>query len=583
MADQHEAPPPHQHHQLINGHTSPNPHVPDDLPGRGGMPGRRLARAPTVKVLSSQIGGDDDAPLPYTADPFDLCWEDIKLLAHKLYLFPVIFYPWSRHPDDETYLQRGNIISLLWQVLLTLYQLVFILSLPLCFWMPLSAFLIYVAVSILICVPIWMRVNGRKRLLKSDPRIASASRHRDEHWVFINGVAVGKYWLQANIDRLARIFRRQVTGVHNPTNGLIFDLIQCMIERNFSYSTQDVRDAYKVVKEALLDPSRKKIVLILHSQGGIQGSLMVDWLLAELPDDILRKVEVYTLGCAANHFNNPHRHLGSDRQEGQPPTANEKAIRYIEHYANDGDMVAQWGVLYFTRVPNRFMGRLFERQGTGHLLNQHYLNYMFPLGPDGRVLENNDFMDEPVVFDEEEIGGLDTDREGLENLWRLRLRVPAHIHSHIHPQPHSRSSSCSSSSDSNNSDSTPPSPKHPSILPPLPLPLKSSSPSSTDTNHLVAPSPAPNAAVVVVNGDSSPVVPASFSSNPDNKITGSRQNSASANSGAVIDIDIDAPQPSQSEDERRRAHRQQQRQNRGPRVKDFSRLWQYRNGRSPRD
>ncbi|KAK8162964.1 hypothetical protein BKA80DRAFT_274150 [Phyllosticta citrichinensis] len=571
MADQHDAPPHRQHqHQIngqTNGHASPKPHVPDDFSGAGGMPGRRLARAPTVKVLSSQIGGDDDAPLPYTADPFDLCWEDIKLLAHKLYLFPVIFYPWSRHPDDETYLQRGNVVSLLWQVFLTLYQLVFILSLPLCFWMPLSAFLIYVGLSVLICVPIWMRVNGRKRLLKSDPRIASASRHRDEHWVFINGVAVGKYWLQANIDRLARIFRRQVTGVHNPTNGLIFDLIQCMIERNFSYSTQDVRDAYKVVKEALLDPSRKKIVLILHSQGGIQGSLMVDWLLAELPDNILRKVEVYSLGCAANHFNNPHRHLSTNKQEGQPPTANEKAIRYIEHYANDGDMVAQWGVLYFTRVPNRFMGRLFERQGTGHLLNQHYLNYMFPLGPDGRVLENNNFMDEPVVFDAEELGGLDTDREGLENLWRLHLRVPAHIHSHIHPHSRSRSSSCSSS-DSNNS-TTPPSPAQSSIplLPP------------TSDTLLIAPQ---TSAAVVVNGDSSPVVPPSLS-NPDNKITGSRQNSASSGGGgAVIDIDIDGTD-ADDEQRRHRAHAHRQRQNCGPRVKDFSRLWQYRNGRSPRD
>lgn len=227
-------------------------------------------------------------------------------------------------------------------------------------------------------------------------------------WIF------RRYWLQANLNRLARIFGRPVTGIHNKTNGLIFDLFQCMIERNFNYSTQDIRDAYKLVKEALMDDKRKKVVLILHSQGGIQGSLMIDWLLAELPDDILRKLEVYTFGNAANHFNNPHK-TTSDLKESQSSGSSrrsEKAIRYIEHYANDEDMVARWGVLHFTHIPNRFMGRLFQRKGSGHLLNQHYLNYMFPLGPDNRALDKNDFMETEIDLDHDE---LDDDREGLED------------------------------------------------------------------------------------------------------------------------------------------------------------------------
>lgn len=49
----------------------------------------------------------------------------------------------------------------------------------------------------------------------------------------------------------------------------------------------------------------------MHSQGSIQGSLMLDWLLQELPQDLLSKLEIYTFGNAANHFNNPHRHLSS--------------------------------------------------------------------------------------------------------------------------------------------------------------------------------------------------------------------------------------------------------------------------------
>jgi hypothetical protein len=71
----------------------------------------------------------------------------------------------------------------------------------------------------------------------------------------------------------------------------------------------------------------------------------------------------------------------------------DNAIRYIEHYADSDDFVARWGVLNFTSMKNRYMGRVFTRPGTGHLLNQHYLDNMFPLGPDQRVLKTNDFME----------------------------------------------------------------------------------------------------------------------------------------------------------------------------------------------
>ena len=414
----------------------------------------------------------------------------------------------------------------------------------------------------------------------------------------------------------------------------MFDVIQCLIQRCFSYSTPDVRDAYKLIKAALLDQKRdfRKVILILHSQGGIEGGLILDWLLSEVPHDRLGRLEVYTFGNAANHFNNPLRStFGSqetttaassnqietgdmaDQEEHEtleqelkdlsaelaqslkresdleheleqlkglkstdssvlstgteapmpalePPVAlpplpgaelvstiegdlrnvgsalaslsplkpldvptdlisklaadhpadpvlsmlerhnlnikqNEerrqereqtrqekkelpllakeqqifgarqsldkaqqdfskvnfgktpgfidglaepraetsqalspgvsgkhieaskhqvalpkptklthaeagsstnKVIRYIEHYANSGDFVSRFGVLNFARVENRFVGRIFERPASGHLLNQHYLRHMFPLGPDRRCLDTNEFMDMDV-------------------------------------------------------------------------------------------------------------------------------------------------------------------------------------------
>jgi len=256
-----------------------------------------------------------------------------------------------------------------------------------------------------------------------------------EHWMFVNGVAVGTHWLQSNIDRLALTFGREITGVHNPTAGIIFDIIQCLIQRCFCYATADIRDAYLLVKEALLNPDFDKIVLILHSQGAIEGGLIVDWLLDELPQAAMRKLEVYTFGAAANHFNNPRtiQHItalsnsdfsmvgGEGEGEGHTSVSQiahadrvSNAIRHIEHYANTRDFVSVWGVLNFIHVPNRFMGRLFVRDGAGHQLNQHYLDNMFPIGPDGKVIENNDFMETVVDLpsSSSDTSGLSSEHDG---------------------------------------------------------------------------------------------------------------------------------------------------------------------------
>lgn len=117
-----------------------------------------------------------------------------------------------------------------------------------------------------------------------------------------------EHWMRNNLNRLAITFGRPILGVHNRTSGIIFDVIECLIQRNFSYATNDVRVCYRVVRDVLYDPSKTKVIFVLHSQGGIEGGLVLDWLLQEMPQDLLSKLEVYTFGNAANHFNNPHRH-----------------------------------------------------------------------------------------------------------------------------------------------------------------------------------------------------------------------------------------------------------------------------------
>lgn len=159
-----------------------------------------------------------------------------------------------------------------------------------------------------------------------------------------------------------------------------------------------MRRAHALLKEALVDPAVEKVVLVLHSQGGIEGGLVIDWLLDELPQDLLHQLEVYTFGNAANHFNNPRCTCPASvkaRGSGLDPSMR-RSVSYIEHYANAEDVVSWLGVLQFANIPNRYLGRLFGRPGSGHLMNQHYLDNMFTLGPDRKVLESNPFMDMEV-------------------------------------------------------------------------------------------------------------------------------------------------------------------------------------------
>jgi hypothetical protein len=123
-----------------------------------------------------------------------------------------------------------------------------------------------------------------------------------------------------------------------------------------------------------MNTSLDRIVIVAHSQGGIIVSAWVDQLIADLHPSLLTRVEVYTFGSAACHF--------ALRADG------EGAFARIEHFANMHDLVAQFGVLNYARgggfapsragaedgvraVYGRYVGRVFARNRTGHMLLDH--------------------------------------------------------------------------------------------------------------------------------------------------------------------------------------------------------------------
>ncbi|KAJ5162091.1 hypothetical protein N7492_007483 [Penicillium capsulatum] len=352
--------------------------------------------------------GPNATPLPYTASPLRLLERDLCLCLRYAWALPLLFIPLRLGQTtslDELHPNLQSSKSFGVQVLLTLYQLFFLISLPLLVicMLPTSGIIVYIAGALAINYTICMFIlNGWDRVVVSQVPTPEQPAQARECWFFINGVAASHHWLQNSVNQLSYTFGRKVTGIHNRTCGLIFDLLECLIQRCFSYATDDVRKTYVLIKDALLDPDCDKVVLILHSQGAIEGGLIVDWLLDELPRDPLNNLEVYTFGNAANHFNNPLHWQQAVLTPSGASTNHESILRslgHIEHYVNVGDPVAWLGVLHFVEFPNCYMGRLFVRPGSGHMMNQHYLDNMFTRGFDGRVLDSNPFMDMEVELD----------------------------------------------------------------------------------------------------------------------------------------------------------------------------------------
>ncbi|ORY22689.1 hypothetical protein BCR39DRAFT_551019 [Naematelia encephala] len=198
---------------------------------------------------------------------------------------------------------------------------------------------------------------------------------KKEAWLFVNGIATSGSGVQLSVDFLREKFGRQVIGICNRTQGIWFDLVECMLQRDLLWPTQDVNLGYAILSAKIRDQNLKRVVLIAHSQGGIIASTWLDQLLADFPTSQLNKLEIYTFASASNHFSAP-----SDGSLSSP-------FGRIEHFANSRDFVADIGVLAFAPNENRavmppggtvpkaggrYAGRIFKRIGhTGHLLLSH--------------------------------------------------------------------------------------------------------------------------------------------------------------------------------------------------------------------
>lgn len=192
----------------------------------------------------------------------------------------------------------------------------------------------------------------------------------DEHWLFINGIGGEYYWLGLACKKLSDAYGREVTGIFNRGDGLLWDLVECGGQRSDreagSTSSQDSllqatrscaaaqRVLYTRLESILKKPEKElgPIVMVAHSQGCLVLRLVLQELVAGQNQGILRKMKkhlcVFTFGNPSIHwtFEGPGYEVG-----GQRVVAKELFCR-TEHFANETDFVAKLGVLRDGANPN---------------------------------------------------------------------------------------------------------------------------------------------------------------------------------------------------------------------------------------
>ena len=217
-----------------------------------------------------------------------------------------------------------------------------------------------------------------------------------EAWFFINGILTDANVAQLNAAYLSYLFHRPITLIQNSTDGIVLDLLECAVGKEWRLNTESVVAAFPAIHGALKS-QKEKVVVICHSQGTIimarvlmllckvtrpgpkpralkaapaefiypeqEGLEMKDFDLLTEPE--LAKLEIY---CFANCANTMRYYRAS--HNGAPP------IPWIESFGNENDIVARLGML--APRPKKWGinidGPCYERlKAWGHLLNQHYL------------------------------------------------------------------------------------------------------------------------------------------------------------------------------------------------------------------
>jgi hypothetical protein len=233
----------------------------------------------------------------------------------------------------------------------------------------------------------------------------------NEKWLFINGIAGELYWLRLACEKLKNKYSRDITGVFNRGDGILWDLIECAGERTAQVegSTTSQRllvqrtESSSMAQEALKEELKKAlkdettsthVVMISHSQGCLLLRLVLEELLKEsvaasdpsvrdMRKTMLNRLCVFTFGNPSIDWKlemndaRPIEPLENGDQESKDLKHLSSHVLRTEHYANKEDFVAKLGVLSENKPENSGYANdcIFvneEKDWIGHLFGAQY-------------------------------------------------------------------------------------------------------------------------------------------------------------------------------------------------------------------
>ena len=251
---------------------------------------------------------------------------------------------------------------------------------------------------------------------------------RDEKWLFVNGIAGEQYWLRLACDKLKAKFGRDITGIFNRGDGLLWDIIECAGERstfnNDGFNAEEMVSRQRTLIERTQSslnaqgtlgnkleealgvggkPTDTKVIIIAHSQGCLLLRHVLEDLVAkavtdlELKNTMLNELCVFTFGNPSLHWKVGLRYPSQEVDEGRRLIENTDLSSHVfrtEHFANKKDFVARLGVLSDNNLSGRgyMENEVFineERDWIGHLFGTQYSldpgHYQDPRGqPNGQ-------------------------------------------------------------------------------------------------------------------------------------------------------------------------------------------------------
>ena len=274
------------------------------------------------------------------------------------------------------------------------------------------------------------------RFFRQADEYGGVSSFPGEHWFFINGIATSTDVAKLNAAYLAHLFHRPVTVIQNSTNSLPVDLYECVIGKGFKDNpdstdrktmTEPAWRATAAILEALNTDHTQRVVIIAHSQGTIIVANVLRAIAKALrskparqkrprwhpfTNELMGEVQTGTQKILRNNLahslsgfarGGPEKALDrlakleiytfancADKMRYVYPT---RQVPYMEHFANELDLVARLGILSPLRGDSNTLieidGPVFEHKASwGHLLNEHYLtpidDYLYPGGQKDR-------------------------------------------------------------------------------------------------------------------------------------------------------------------------------------------------------